>query len=104
MPSASPSSLPPDASSLEILLMWLCDLPYPVVTEQPDTPPAASAGRGTPKSHQQNAAAIYSSSDPARRQLSCRLRALSAPAVQSVASPGLANIPENMLHCKGVLQ
>lgn len=98
MPSGSPSSLPPDASSLEILLMWLCGLPHPVVTEQPNTPPAATAGRGAPKSYHQNAAVVSSSPDPVRRQLSSRLQVPSAPALQTVASPGLAYIPENMLH------
>lgn len=63
-PSGSPSSLPSDASSLEMLLMWWFDLPYHVVTKQPDTPPAASADRGAPKSHHQNAAAVSSNPNP----------------------------------------
>lgn len=69
MPSGSPSSLPPDVSALEILLMWLRDLRYPVVAEQPNAPPAASVGRGAPNSHHRNAAVVSSIPDPARRQL-----------------------------------
>jgi len=62
--------LPPGASPGAILLVRLRDLLYPVVTAQPDTPPAASTGRGASKPHHRNAAVVSSRPDPARRQLS----------------------------------